>query len=144
MHKILLAGDGSKHSERAVAYLIGLIRDGVLLASKIEIHLAHIRPMLPERVSRAMSSEEVDRHYQEGCDSACRTAIAMLQNEGVEFTCHTGIGAPAESIVSSAKKLHCNSIIMGTHGAGFLEGVLLGSVATKVIHLTELPVTLVK
>lgn len=31
MHKILVAVDGSEHSERAVLYLIGLIQDGGLL-----------------------------------------------------------------------------------------------------------------
>jgi nucleotide-binding universal stress UspA family protein len=33
---------------------------------------------------------------------------------------------------------------MGSHGRGGLAGLLLGSVATKVIHLTRLPVTVVK
>ena len=144
MHRILLAVDGSEHSDRAVAYLIGLIRDGGLLGGKTEVHLVHVRPHLAERFSRTMSAEELDRYYQEGSDSACRTAIEMLQNEGVEFIRHTRIGAPAEIIVSSAKTLHCDSIVMGTHGAGFMTGMLLGSVASKVIHLTEMPVTLVK
>jgi len=35
-------------------------------------------------------------------------------------------------------------IVMGSRGLGSFEGLLLGSVATRVIHLTELPVTLVK
>jgi nucleotide-binding universal stress UspA family protein len=33
---------------------------------------------------------------------------------------------------------------MGTRGLGHVAGMLLGSVTTKVIHLTEVPVLLVK
>jgi nucleotide-binding universal stress UspA family protein len=33
---------------------------------------------------------------------------------------------------------------MGTHGRGGLAGALLGSVATKVIHLADRPVLLLK
>jgi nucleotide-binding universal stress UspA family protein len=33
---------------------------------------------------------------------------------------------------------------MGTHGRGGLANLFLGSVATKVVHLAEVPVTLVR
>ncbi len=33
---------------------------------------------------------------------------------------------------------------MGTHGRGFLGGVVLGSVAQRVVQLAPLPVVLVK
>ena len=51
MHRILLAVDGSEHSDRAVRYLIGLIRDGGLLGGSTEIHIFHVRPHLSERIS---------------------------------------------------------------------------------------------
>jgi nucleotide-binding universal stress UspA family protein len=35
-------------------------------------------------------------------------------------------------------------IVMGTRGQGAVGNLLLGSVATKVIHLSKVPVTLVK
>ncbi|MBV4462353.1 universal stress protein [Pseudomonas sp. SWRI79] len=36
------------------------------------------------------------------------------------------------------------SIILGSQGNGFLAGIFLGSVATKVIQLSSIPITLVK
>jgi nucleotide-binding universal stress UspA family protein len=33
---------------------------------------------------------------------------------------------------------------MGTRGLGGIQGLLLGSVATQVIHLAEVPITLIK
>jgi nucleotide-binding universal stress UspA family protein len=35
-------------------------------------------------------------------------------------------------------------IVMGTRGLGGVRGLLLGSVATQLLHLTDVPVTLVK
>jgi nucleotide-binding universal stress UspA family protein len=45
--------------------------------------------------------------------------------------------------------MHCDQIIMGTRGLGAggvaaISGLLLGSIATKVLHLVDVPVTLVK
>lgn len=45
MHKILVAVDGSEHSERAVRYLIGLIQDGGLLGGSVEVHLVNVQPL---------------------------------------------------------------------------------------------------
>jgi hypothetical protein len=33
-------------------------------------------------------------------------------------------------------------IVMGTRGLGSIQGLLMGSVAMKVIHLAEVPITL--
>ena len=38
----------------------------------------------------------------------------------------------------------CDLIVMGAHGRGALAELLLGSIATRVIHLARMPVLLVK
>ena len=47
-------------------------------------------------------------------------------------------------IADSAEREGCDAIVMGTRGMGSIGSLMLGSVATKVVHLTKLPVTLVK
>jgi nucleotide-binding universal stress UspA family protein len=47
-------------------------------------------------------------------------------------------------IAQYAKEKGCDQIVMGTRGLGTVQGLLLGSVATKVIHLANVPVMLVK
>ena len=54
------------------------------------------------------------------------------------------VGDPAETIAKVAREQACDLIVMGTRGLGTVTGVLLGSVATKVIHLSDRPVLLVK
>ena len=72
-----------------------------------------------------------------------RQAQRRLQlSQGIEH--RPGLGDVAETIVAKAAELGCEAIVMGCSGKGMLAGLVLGSVARKVIHLTTLPVTLVK
>ena len=50
----------------------------------------------------------------------------------------------ATEIVRVAKLEGVDPIMMGTRGMGALGKLLLGSTANKVVHLAEVPVTLVK
>jgi nucleotide-binding universal stress UspA family protein len=55
-----------------------------------------------------------------------------------------GVGHAGETIAEYVRQQHCNAVIMGTRGLGSTRGLVLGSVATKVVHLVNVPVTLVK
>jgi nucleotide-binding universal stress UspA family protein len=48
---------------------------------------------------------------------------------------------PSVSPVLSASR---RKIVMGCRGLGRIAGLVLGSVATQVVHLADVPVTLVK
>ena len=48
------------------------------------------------------------------------------------------------AIIQAAKAERCDLIVMGTHGQGALQRLLLGSVASKVIAQTDIPVTVVR
>ena len=54
------------------------------------------------------------------------------------------LGDPAEKIAQFAKRGGFDKIVMGTHGRGGITAMLMGSVATKVLHHATVPVTLVK
>jgi nucleotide-binding universal stress UspA family protein len=57
---------------------------------------------------------------------------------------HIHVGQPAQVIAHQAQELQVDLVLMGSHGRGAVSGALLGSVATKVLHLCERPVLLVK
>jgi len=54
------------------------------------------------------------------------------------------VGPVAESIVKYAKEKRCDLIYIGTRGMTELGKALLGSTATKVLHIADTPVLLVK
>jgi nucleotide-binding universal stress UspA family protein len=62
----------------------------------------------------------------------------------VKYQEHVLIGDPAEQIARFAKRRGIDKIVMGTHGRSGLSALLMGSVATKVLHHATVPVTLVK
>lgn len=49
---------------------------------------------------------------------------------------------PAEEIVATAERLDCDLIFMGSHGRSGIKRLLLGSVASKVLALSHIPVTI--
>ena len=73
-----------------------------------------------------------------------KPAIAAIKRLKLDATCHTQIGDPASTIVAFAKKKGCNEIVMGNNGLGAVAGLIMGSVARKVVFLAQTPVVLVK
>ena len=54
------------------------------------------------------------------------------------------IGLPVNRILEVAEKNHARMIVMGSQGRTGLAHVLLGSKAEQVVHLSPIPVTIVK
>lgn len=54
------------------------------------------------------------------------------------------IGLPVNRILEVAEKNHARMIVMGSQGRTGLSHVLLGSKAEQVVHLSPIPVTIVK
>ena len=53
-------------------------------------------------------------------------------------------GTPARTIVEHAKANDIDLIVMGTHGRGGVEQLLMGSVAERVVRLASCPVLTVR
>ena len=53
-------------------------------------------------------------------------------------------GNPVEEILKHSKDRNCDLIVMGTHGQGTLEDVMLGSTARRVIRRSKIPVLVVR
>ena len=49
----------------------------------------------------------------------------------------------AETILTTAKELHADIIVMGSHSRKWLENILMGSVTEKVLHNTSIPLFIV-
>jgi len=68
----------------------------------------------------------------------------VLDAAGIPCEGHLESGDPAQVIADIAARERVNGIVMGTRGMGPIKSLVLGSVATKVVHLADVPVTLVK
>ena len=54
-----------------------------------------------------------------------------------------GDGDTSETILSTAKELQANIIVMGSHSRKWLESILMGSVTENVFHHTVIPIFIV-
>lgn len=140
--KVLIPVDGSACAEHAVAQLI---RHAACCRETPEIHLLHVHAPIPVgRVQQHVGHEVLAAYYREESEAQLHCAEKLLNDAGLAFQRHIHVGAPAALIVKLAQELGCDLIFMGTHGRGALQAALLGSVASRVLHLAHCPVMLVK
>ena len=139
--RILIPVDGSDTSLAAVRFAAGTLARA---NPDLEIHLLNVQPPLPSAAATFIDSAVVrDFHLEEGA-KALAAARKLLDDSGIHYASNAVVGEPAETIAAYAEQRGCAGIVMGTRGLGRAAGLLLGSVAHKVLHLSNLPVTLVK
>jgi len=134
---VLIAVDGSSHSRRALAYLAKRSRT----EKRLRMCVLNVQVPLPPSlfVTRTMIKQHLDAKSK----AALKGVRATLTRHQVSAAILIRVGDPAQTIVQVARQKHCAEIVMGTRGLGGIKGLILGSVATKVIHLSDLPVTVV-
>lgn len=94
--------------------------------------------------TRHVSHETLHAYYREEGEKELAPARAQLDAAGIGFTPHVHVGQPGETICHVASQLGCTLIAMGTHGRGALAGMVVGSVATRVLQHAPIPVLLTK
>ena len=141
--RVVVAVDGSECSQRAVEHLIKK-RAFYGDPEQLEIHLSNVQHPLHGDVNMFIDHDEIRRYHHDQGLEALHPARKLLDQAGVKYTFHISLGNPAEVIARYAAEKHCDQIIMGTHGRGMVAGLLLGSTTSKVLHLTSVPLLLIK
>lgn len=141
MRKALVPVDGSPNSDRAVRHVVDLAGNNPAL----EVCLLNVQSEIGEwEVRSFLKKEEVEAMEISKGGDALESARAILDAAKVRYEPQVLIGPVAETIARTALEQNCDGIVMGTRGLGAVAGVLLGSVTSKVIHLADVPVTLIK
>ncbi|TEA72278.1 universal stress protein [Allopusillimonas ginsengisoli] len=141
MKNFLIPVDGSESSIRA-------LQTAIKMAMSVEganLHVITVQPpIVSGNVTRFFSAEAIHAYYEEEGRNALAPAQTVLDKSGLSHTVEVVVGPVGISIADYASKHDCDQIIMGTRGKGLVTGLVLGSVSTKVISLSKVPVTLVK
>jgi nucleotide-binding universal stress UspA family protein len=139
--KILLPVDGSEGSARAARHVADLAAS----VKDLEVHLVNVQSRGDDwMVRRMIKPEELVKMEREWGEAAIAPARAILKTAGVACVDHMEQGEIGPTIARLAQDLGCTQIVIGTRGHSALGDLLMGSVAVKVLHLSKVPVTLVK
>jgi nucleotide-binding universal stress UspA family protein len=143
MHKhILIATDGSELATKAVSHGLGVAKQ---LGAKVTIVTGTELWSVLEMTRHAHDSKNPLEAYEQiaaaHAQDVLSTATALAQKAGVPFeTVHMKDLKPAEAIVAAAEKAGCDLIVMASHSRTGVNKFLLGSVTSRVLALTTIPV----
>ena len=142
MHKLLVAVDGSENALRALRYAIDLAQK----SGPASIHLvtAHDEPLVYGEIAVYVTPEKMAELQRRHSEALLGAAEQLLKQSGVPYSAEILVGHIAEVIARRADELGCDAIVMGSRGMTSVGNLVMGSVATKVVHFAHVPVTLVK
>jgi nucleotide-binding universal stress UspA family protein len=140
MKKVLVAVDGSAHAEAAVRWLVAEAQSG----GKLFAHVLNVQPAAIGYQTHGMETEAIATLAQQRGLETLQATTRLLDEAKVPYEREVVQGEPWDAIVDRAKKTGCDAIVMGRRGLGAVSGLFLGSVATKVLHLSDSPVVLVR
>jgi nucleotide-binding universal stress UspA family protein len=147
--KILIATDGSEFSRNAVEEGCNIISTKNQTDIKIISGVERVRPISAEPFG---ASNEYYAQVEADLRKKAREAVAAaekiindnLKDENIFVSTEVFTGNVKQGIVDEGKNFEADVIIVGSHGYGFLERVLLGSISSYVLHHAPCSVLVVR
>ena len=137
--RFLLVADDSEPALHAVEHFIA--QHGWYRLPN-EVHLLTTPRSLGSDIAAFVGESEIRGHHHEEGMKALRPARERLDRAGIAYRVHIGVGSPAQVIAHYGHEQRCAQIFISEHAGTAAEG-LLGSVATEVVRLSDVPVNLV-
>lgn len=135
--RLLVAIDHSEITERVLAAAQELAS-----LSKGEVWVLHLREREVIPRMGLVADETPDE-----ASAQVQAAVDKLTEAGIKThgeVRNTIYGHAAKEIIADAKENNVGAIVMGCRGRSDLTGLVLGSTAHKVIHLSDHPVIVVR
>ena len=137
--KVLLPVDGSRNCEFAVKYVINQFMSNTAM----EIHLLNVQRPFSQDIARFVSSKNRLDYHRDEAEKALRPVRKMLDRFGIPYSVHAEVGEKARCIADTARRLHCDQIVMATARKNSLTRWVETSLTNRVLELTPVPVELI-
>jgi len=139
---ILIGIDGSQDSRRAAEYGIAQAK-----SNKARVLLAYVIEWSPYAFQTAEENEERHMRREEEIktvhDRVLDPMLESFASEGLDITGVVRHGQVADSLIYIAKKYGATQIVAGRIGGKSVKTFIFGSVVSKLIQITHIPVTIV-
>ena len=137
---VLIATDGSDLAERAAS-------QGLELAKILQARVTAVTVTEPwtalviGEAAFGFPPPDYEKGVLETATSVLARVAEMAKSVGLDCaTVHVKDNLPDEGIIAAAKDNGCDVIVMASHGRRGLAKLLLGSVASRVLTLSPVPV----
>jgi len=140
--KVLIAADGSRYTKRMLAYLAA--HDEWWNSQQHRFTVLTVVPPIPARAASALSKPIVQGHYAEEAQQTLEPIRKFFAKQGIDAEFLHKVGDPADQITELARKGGFDLLMMGSHGHGALARLVLGSVASRVLATSEVPLLIVR
>jgi nucleotide-binding universal stress UspA family protein len=133
---VVVATDGSAPGDLAMAFAKDLVID-----QKASLRVVHVDELVPGH-GGAQHVQALEPEIK----AKIRGQVAALKTDGLEaeFEVHqVTLSGPAHAIADAAAAAQADLIVLGSVGSGPLKGLLLGSVAHRLLQIAPCPVLVV-
>jgi len=139
IEKIGVGIDGSETSFRALNKVLEL-------ASKFgaEVIGLHVLPVPTELVELGASLVEIEAQLEAEAEAMLAKAEEAAQKQGIPFKGVVLKGSPAEAMVDFAQEKGLDLLAVGFQGRSKLAELLMGSVTTRLLSHSPVPLLVVK
>ena len=150
MQKVLIALDYNPTAQKVVESGFSLAK-----AMNAEVHLLHIitEPVYYSSTEYSpivgftgqMNMDPLQLNGVEGLKKASQHFLDEIKHHLGDETIQTMVreGDFAVTILKTAKDIHADIIVMGSHSRKWLENIVMGSVTEKVLHHTSIPLFII-
>jgi nucleotide-binding universal stress UspA family protein len=135
--EIVWSTDGSEHAQRALPYVKGLAREGgaaITILHVVERIEGGGAVGLPRRADEPALQAQLQKLTAELSEEGFSASLIIRGDVGVR---------PAHEVVEVARETGADLIVVGSRGLSAIGGLLLGSVAQRLLHLAPCPVLVV-
>lgn len=139
--KILVPVDGSPFTKRMLAYLAA---HDEWLGEAHNYTLLYVAPAVPARAAAVIDKDVLKGYYTDEAEKVFKPIRSFFAKQKIKGDFVGKVGHAADVITDLAAKGKYDLLMMGSHGHGLLGNLVLGSVTTKVISRSEVPVLIIR
>lgn len=147
--RILIAADGSEFSQNAVKKCCKIIstehQTNIKIITAVEIFIpVAAEPFGTSNIYYSQISADLQKEAAETVASAAQILKENLPDENVTVQTEVITGNVKQIIIDEAKDFAADLIVVGSHGYGFFDRMLLGSVSGYIVQHAPCSVLVVR
>lgn len=142
MRNYLLATDGSECSLKAAKFLIDMVRE----QPDAQITIFHVNYTIPVYTEGILPLpvENLREFTAEDKHKMVLDTTELFDQADIKYQVKIRDGFPASEIIQETKEGAYDLLVVGSHGYGAMDRILLGSVSERVAEEAVCPVLVVK